>query len=321
METSKGSDMHKVIGIDIGGTSVKAGLFTAEGALEAAASMPTGALVGERAFADVAGMLFGLLREHGAQPSDVVGVGFDVPGPVDAGGNVGFLANIELDVDGLKAAMRKAFPQANLAFVNDANAAAVGEYWQGAGRELPSFALVALGTGVGAGVIANGRLVSGAFGTGGEIGHLTVVRDEPRACGCGGHGHLEQYASALGVVRAYREACARRGATPVELAGPTDTLAVFQAHRAGDEAAREAVSRMCDALGFAMAQVSAVVDPAAFLIGGGVGGGFDLFADELRAAFRTYCMPPCADARIIPAALGNAAALYGSAYLALAQAE
>lgn len=312
--------MEKVIGIDIGGTSVKAGLFTAEGRLEAVASMPTGVLVGQRAFAGVVDMLSALLRDAGTTADRVVGVGFDVPGPVDARGNVGFLANIELDADGLKAAMRNAFPQANLAFVNDANAAAIGEHWQGAGRGLPSFALVALGTGVGAGVVVDGRLVSGAFGAGGEIGHLTVARGETRSCGCGGHGHLEQYASALGVVRAYREACERLGTAPATLAGPTDTLAVFNVHRAGDQAAREAVSRMCDALGFAFAQVSAIVDPAAFLVGGGVGGGFDLFAGELRAAFRAYCMAPCADAQILPAALGNRAALYGSAYLALASA-
>ena len=307
--------MEKLIGIDIGGTSVKAGLFTCSGVLEATRAMPTGSLIGVRAFTEVIGMLDSLLAEGGAVRADVTGVGFDVPGPVDGAGNVGILPNIELDVAGLKAAIHAAFPQARVAFMNDANAAALGEYWQGAGAGLPSFVLVALGTGVGGGVVIDGKLVPGAFGTGGEIGHVTVDRGESRACGCGRRGCLEQYASASGVVRAYNEACASRGITPVTVSGPTDTLSVFEAHRAGDEAARVAVSRMCDCLGFALAQVSVVVDPAAYLIGGGMGEGFDLFAEELRASFQSYCMPTCSGVRILPAALGNQAALYGSAFL------
>ena len=309
--------MKKAIGIDIGGTSVKAGVFTREGVLEGTASVPTGRLVGEGDFARVLEMLRGLLAAHGAAPADVAGVGFDVPGPVDAAGNVKLLPNIELDAPALKEALSAAFPQAKLACANDANAAALGEAWQGAGRDLRSFVLVALGTGVGGGVVVDGRLVAGAFGAGGEVGHLTVNRDEPRTCGCGRRGCLEQYASASGVVRIYQEECARRDMRPVPLSGPTDSLAVFTAHRAGDAAAQAAISQMSDCLGFALAQMSVVLDPDAFLIGGGMGAGFDLFADELRAAFRLYCLHTCADARILPATLGNAAALYGSARLAL----
>ena len=309
--------MDKILGIDIGGTSVKAGLFTCEGVLEGTDSIPTGALVDASAFANVTRMLQALLAAHDATADEVAGVGFDVPGPVDAAGKVGMLANIALDVAGLKAAIHEAFPQAKLAFANDANAAALGECWQGAGRDLPSFVMVALGTGVGGGVVVDGRLVSGAFGTGGEIGHLTVNRNDPHACGCGRHGCLEQYASASGVVRAYQAECAQRGSDPVPLSGPTDSLAVFEACQAGDAAAHVAISQMCEHLGFALAQVSAVVDPAAYIIGGGMGEGFSLFADELRASFRSKCMSTCADARILPAVLGNRAALYGSAYLAL----
>ena len=310
-------DVQRVIGIDIGGTSVKAGVFSHAGTLEDTASIPTGSLVAERDFARVIEMLEGLLASCGATTADVTGVGFDVPGPVDSAGNVGVLPNIALDVAGFSAALHAAFPPAIIARSNDANAAALGEYWQGAGRDLTSFALVALGTGVGGGVVVDGRVVPGAFGAGGEFGHLTVNRDERVACGCGRYGCLEQYASASGVVRAYRAECAQREMQPVALAGPTDSLAVFEAHRAGDVAAKAAVSQMCDHLGFALAQVSTIVDPAVYLVGGGMGNGFDLFADELRAAYRAYSAPAFAKARILPAALGNRAALYGSAYLVL----
>ena len=308
--------MKKTLGIDIGGSSIKAGLFSCEGKLEGIARMATGTLTDAKSFARVVNELMRLLDMGNAAPADVVGIGLDVPGPVDEAGTVGMLPNISLDAEGLKCALSRAFPQAKLAFVNDVNAAALGELWQGAAKGASDFVLVALGTGVGSGVVVDGKLVPGAFGTAGEIGHLTVNKNEKLTCGCGRRGCLEQYASASGVVRSYRQACEQRGIAPVHLDGPTDTLAVFAAHRAGDTAARDAVSLMCDTLGFALAQVSTIVDPPLYLIGGGMGEGFDLFADELRKAFHTYCLPANANARITPAALGNEAAMYGSAYLA-----
>ncbi len=310
-------DMDKVLGIDIGGTSIKVGLFSTEGTLEAVTKIPTGEIVSEAAFAVVTEGLKALLAENGVTPQDVIAIGLDVPGPVDDEGKVGMLPNIELDPDGLQAAIRRTFVNATLAFVNDANAAALGELWQGTAKGANSFVLIAIGTGVGGGVIANGKLVSGAFGAGGEIGHVTVNRDETASCGCGRKGCLEQYASATGIVRSYRRECERLGTEPVALDGPTDTLSVFEAHRAGDEAAHSALAQMCDRLGYAMAQISVVADPQIYLIGGGVGGGFKLYADDLRAAFRRYCLAPSVATRILPASLGNDAAMYGCAYQAL----
>lgn len=309
--------MEYVFGIDVGGTSIKAGLFTAAGDLVAVTKIPTGSLVSEAAFAQLTEGLKGLLGAQSVDASSVVGLGLDIPGPVDAAGEVGMLPNISLDPKGLQAALGHAFPQAVLAFVNDANAATLGELWQGTARGTRSMVLVALGTGVGAGVVVDGKLVAGAFGAGGEIGHITVNRDETLVCGCGRTGCLEQYASAKGIVRMYREECELEGTEPVHLDGPTDTLSVFDAWRDGDRAAELALSSMTDYLGFALANVSCVLDPELYLIGGGVGEGFDLFADDLRAAFHHYCLSASSKARILPASLGNQAAMYGSAYLAL----
>ena len=313
--------MDKVLGIDIGGTSIKVGLFSTEGTLEAVNKIPTGEIVSEAAFAVVTEGLKALLAENGATPDDVIAIGLDVPGPVDDEGKVGMLANIELDPDGLQAAIKRAFKRANLAFVNDANAAALGELWQGTAKGASSFVLIAIGTGVGGGVVCNGKLISGAFGAGGEIGHVTVNRDETESCGCGRKGCLEQYASATGIVRSYKAECEKLGTEPVKLDGPTDTLSVFNAHRAGDKAAQKAISKMSDCLGYAMAQISTVVDPQIYLIGGGVGGGFKLYAEELRAAFRKYCLAPSVATRILPASLGNDAAMYGCAYEALLERD
>lgn len=311
--------MNKVLGIDIGGTSIKVGMFSVEGELQAVTKIPTGEIVSEAAFAVVTEGLKKLLEDNGATADDVVGVGLDVPGPVDDDGKVGMLPNIELDPEGLQAALKRTFTRANLAFVNDANAAALGELWQGTAKDAKSFVMVAIGTGVGGGVVTGGKIVSGAFGAGGEIGHITVNRDETASCGCGRKGCLEQYASASGIVRVYKQECAERGLEPVKLDGPTDTLSIFDAYRAGDEAAKAAISTMCDCLGYGMAQISTVVDPQMYLIGGGVGGGFNMYAEELRAAFRKYCLAPSASTRILPASLGNDAAMYGSAFMALQQ--
>ncbi len=309
--------MARILGVDIGGTSIKAGLFTEEGSLEATTKIPTGQVVGDPAFAAVVEGLKALIAENGLTPADVIAIGLDVPGPVDERGCVGMLPNVELDSDGLKAAIQKSFPDAVLAFVNDANAAALGELWQGAARDVESFVMIVIGTGVGGGVVVNGKVVGGAFGTGGEVGHITVNRDETVRCGCGRMGCLEQYASATGIVRIYEQVCNELGIEPVRLDGPTDTLSVFAAHRAGDAAAKKAISTMCDSLGFAMAQISAILDPSVYLIGGGVSGGFELFAEELGSAYRTYCLGSSVDAKILPASLGNNAAMYGCAYQAL----
>ena len=309
--------MQKVLGIDIGGTSIKVGLFSTEGKLEAVSKIPTGEIVSEAAFAVVTEGLKALLAENDATPDDVIAIGLDVPGPVDDAGKVGMLANIELDPEGLQAAIKRSFKNANLAFVNDANAAALGELWQGTAKGASSFVLIAIGTGVGGGVVSGGKLISGAFGAGGEIGHVTVNRDETSSCGCGRKGCLEQYASATGIVKSYKAACKRLGTEPVALDGPTDTLSIFNAQRAGDEAAAEAIATMADYLGYAMAQISVIVDPQIYLIGGGVGGGFNLYAKDLRAAFRKYCLAPSVETRILPASLGNDAAMYGCAYQAL----
>ena len=174
-----------------------------------------------------------------------------------------------------------------------------------------------MGTGVGGGVVTGGRLVAGAFGAGGEIGHITVERDEPLTCGCGRHGCLEQYASAKGVVRLYLEECERRGVTPVHVEHATDTLSVFKALAGGDECAGIAIDKMCDYLALAMSQISCVMDPELYLIGGGVAGAFATFAPRLRERFQALALSTCKDVRIEAAGLGNQAAMYGCAYEAL----
>ena len=309
--------MDMVLGIDVGGTSIKAGLFTPEGELLEERKIPTPALVDAVAYATVTEGLGKILAAHDATAADVIACGLDIPGPVADDGTVGLLANIKLDPEGFVGALSAEFPNASIAFVNDANAAALGEMWAGVAQGVSSYVLIALGTGVGAGVVVGGRLIAGSFGAGGEIGHITLNRDETRTCGCGRRGCLEQYASAQGIVRLYLEECERRGVTPVHVEHATDTLSVFRALAGGDECAKLAVDKMCDYLALAMSQISCIVDPEMYLIGGGVAGAFATFAPELREKFAEYALKPCKEARIEAAGLGNQAAMYGCAYEAL----
>ena len=309
--------MDKVLGIDVGGTSIKVGLFTPDGELLEERKIPTPALVDDDAYAVVTSGITRVLAAHDAAPADVIACGLDIPGPVADDGTVGFLPNIQLDPEGLVGAITATFPRATVAFVNDANAAALGEMWAGVAQGVSSYVLIALGTGVGAGVVVGGRLIAGSFGAGGEIGHITLNRDETRVCGCGRRGCLEQYASAQGIVRLYLEECERRGVTPVNVEHATDTLSVFRALAGGDECAKLAVDKMCDYLALAMSQISCIVDPEMYLIGGGVAGAFATFAPELREKFADYALKPCKEARIEAASLGNQAAMYGCAYEAL----
>ncbi len=309
--------MDMVLGIDVGGTSIKLGLFTPTGELLEERKVPTPALIDAAAYTVVTGGIKRVLAAHDASLEDVIACGLDIPGPVAEDGTVGMLANIELDPEGLIGAITAVLPRATVAFVNDANAAALGEMWAGVAQGVSSYVLIALGTGVGAGVVVNGRLVAGAFGAGGEIGHLTVNKDETLVCGCGRRGCLEQYASAKGIVRLYLEECDRRDVVPVQIEHSTDTLSVFRALASGDECAKVAVDRMCEYLAEAMSQISSVIDPAVYLIGGGVAGAFATFAPDLRRRFAERALATCRDARIEAAGLGNQAAMYGCAYEAL----
>ena len=309
--------METVFGIDIGGTAIKVGLFSTRGELLEERKIPTPALVDSVAYNVVIGGLRKILESHDSLCEDVIACGIDIPGPVADDGTVGMLPNIELDPDGLAEAISAALPNATVAVVNDGNAAAMGEMWAGSAQGVNNFCLIALGTGVGAGIVSAGKLVAGAFGNGGEIGHITVNPAEERVCGCGRRGCLEQYASAKGIVYLYLDACTRKGVTPVQVEHATDTLSVFRALAAGDDCARIAVDEMCDYLAFAMAQISCVSDPELFLLGGGVAGAFATFAPMLRERYKQYALSNCKNVRIEAASLGNQAAMYGSAFQAM----
>lgn len=301
------------VGIDIGGTSIKMGLVTSEGNVLATSKVRTGALDNEAAFAEVRDAVLALVGGAGIDADSPDGIGVDVPGVVLGDGTLVMAPNVTLDLDGLLACLREAFPAAVLSALNDANAAALGEAWMGSGDAAGSTVMVTLGTGVGAGVVIDGRVIAGAHGAAGEIGHLNVEPNETEACNCGCRGCLEQYASARGLIRLYHEECERDGAEPVEIAHATDALAVFEAARGGNAQAARACERVGRYLARALAATAVVADPDAFVIGGGMCGGWDTFGEACEEHYRELAIVACKDTPIRPATLGNDAGFIGAA--------
>ena len=201
---------------------------------------------------------------------------------------------------------------------NDANVAALGEMWQGGGKGYHDMVMVTLGTGVGGGIIVNGKMVYGVHGAGGEIGHMKVDNDETDVCGCGKKGCLEQYSSATGIVRLAKKALAQ-SAEPSKLRDLTEVTAkdIFDLARDKDALAMQCVETLGSYLGTAIANISAVVDPEVIVIGGGVSRAGDILIDTVRRYYRENAFHACRDAQFAVASLGNDAGIFGGAKLIL----
>ena len=306
-------------GIDLGGTTAKVGLFTTAGELLEKWEVPTDTShSGEYILANLAAAVRGKMEEKSLSAQQVEGVGVGVPGPVldsrivpivcanlGGWGNRNVAEDLSALLDGLPVLVG-----------NDANVAALGEIWMGAARGCRNAVMVTLGTGVGGGVIVNGKVIDGVHGAGGEIGHITVNPHETAVCGCGKRGCLEQYSSATGVVRCMNKLLEEDPDTPCVLRG-TDFAAkdVFDAARSGDVLAAREVDQMTATLGMALANIAAVVDPEMFLVGGGVARAGAVLFDPLVAHYRDTAFRSCRDIPIKAASLGNDAGIYGAVRL------
>ena len=303
-----------VFGIDIGGTTVKCGLFTADGDLLDKWEIPTDrSNGGENVEPDIAKAVNAKMEEKGIAKADVVGLGMGIPGPVLADGTV--LQCPNLGWGRFNAADKMAeLTGLTVKAGNDANVAALGEMWKGGGRGYANMVMVTLGTGVGGGLILNGKIVSGVNGAAAEIGHMIVNDHEEDQCGCGGHGHLEQYASATGIVRMAKKALAA-GKTDTSLAKIENLTAkdIFDEAKKGDAVALEMVDDLGKYLAQALAHVSAVVDPDAYVIGGGVSRAGQILIDAINKHYNKDIMKPLRDKKMVLAQLGNDAGIYGAA--------
>lgn len=307
-----------VFGVDVGGTTVKMGLFEAEGLLLDKWEIPTGtANGGEAILPDAAKSIREKMTEKGIEKETVEGVGIGVPGPVDAEGTVHVAVNLGWGVFNISRTLSELLDGMNVKAGNDANVAALGEMWKGGGQGYKNMVAVTLGTGVGGGIIVNGGILSGAAGAGGEIGHIHVEDNEEESCNCKNCGCLEQYASATGVVRLARRKLAACQETTVLKDGELSAKSVFDAVKAGDKVAKEVAEQFGFYLGKGLAAVAGVVNPEAFVIGGGVSKAGEVLFDYIKPSYEKFVFHASRDVDFKLATLGNDAGIYGAAKMVL----
>lgn len=305
------------IGVDIGGTTVKMGLFNVKGQVLDKWEIPTVTEdAGARVIPDIAKSILAKIGEKGIREEELAGIGVGAPGEVDADGVLKDAVNIGWKCFNIPEALRT-YINVSVKAANDANAAAFGEMWQGSGRGFHNIVVVTLGTGVGGGIIVDGRILNGATGSGGEIGHMHIEDNETEDCNCGNRGCLEQYASATGIARLARRRLAKDDKPSVLREGHISAKTVFDAVKEGDEVAIEIAEQFGEYLGKGLAMVASVVDPEMFIISGGVSKAGEILLSYITPAYKKYAFLQCKKARFAMAQLGNDAGIYGAAGLFL----
>lgn len=313
--------MRYGFGIDLGGTTVKLALFREAGEPVCKWEIPTEKSDGgSHILPDIANAIAECMEQRNIDRSQVLGIGICVPGPVMDDGTVNCCVNLGWGVFNVEQALRE-LTGLPVKAGNDANVAALGEYWMGGGKGFDSIVMVTLGTGVGGGIILDGKLLAGAHGCGGELGHMVMEPEEPEICGCGKHGCVEQYCSATGVVR-LAERYLRENPEESVLRDKVLTCKdVFDAAAQGDGAAKAITERFYDYLARFLANLCVVVDPQAIVIGGGVSKAGQVLCDGVRRHMQPYFFHGTRGVTIALATLGNDAGAWGAFKLALDMAQ
>ncbi len=307
----------RIFAADIGGTTVKLGMFTIEGELLDKWEIDTrkennGGFI----LPDIAASIKAKMESENIAKEDVIGIGVGAPGPVDKNGVIYKAVNLGWGVLNIKEELEKLTGVTVMAG-NDANVAALGEMWKGGGEGYSDLVVVTLGTGIGGGVIIDGRIVTGYKGAGGEIGHIHINDDETEVCGCGNKGCFEQYASATGIARLANRKLGSSNEDSVLRKCEINAKTVFDAVKAGDKLAMEIAEEFGEYLGKGLANVADVTNPEVFVIGGGVSKAGQVIIDYGQKNFKKYVFHACRDAKFVLAKLGNDAGIYGAAKLAL----
>ncbi len=306
-----------VFGVDIGGTTVKLGLFDTEGNLLDKWEIPTRTEeTGSYILPDIAKDIQQKIEEKQISKEMVVGVGVGAPGPIDNQGVVHRAVNLGWGVFSIKDTLEEILKVPVMAG-NDANVAALGEMWKGGGQGSSDLIVVTLGTGVGGGIIVDGKILTGATGAGGEIGHIHVEDNESETCGCGNMGCLEQYASATGVTRLANRKLKESERDSALRGGEVSAKTVFDAVKAGDSLAIEVAEEFGKYLGNCLAAIAGVVNPEAIVLGGGVSKAGEILIKYIKPYYEKNVFHGSRNVKFSLATLGNDAGIYGAAKLVL----
>ena len=307
-------------GIDLGGTTVKCALFQAEGSMVEKWEIKTRTENnGEQILPDSAKTILDKMQQRSIDKDEVIGVGIGVPGPVDENGELPCAVNLHWGRKNIEKELGEltGFP---VKAGNDANVAALGEMWKGGGQGAKNIIMVTLGTGVGGGIIVNEKIIAGAHGAGGELGHACVHPEETVPCNCGNKGCLEQYASATGIARLARMAMEHSTKESV-LREKSHVTAkdVFDAYKNQDALAQDVIEEFSEYLGKALAVFACVADPEIIVIGGGVSKAGPVLIQCVEEKFQKYAFSSCRAAKFALATLGNDAGVCGAAKLILSK--
>ena len=308
-----------VFGVDVGGTTVKLGLFDVEGTLIDKWEIPTHTEnEGCRILPEVAESIQAKMQEKGLHKDEVAGVGLGAPGPIDSQGVVYNAVNLGWKTFSIKDTLSGLLGM-NVMAGNDANVAALGEMWKGGGQGHKNVVAVTLGTGVGGGIIVEGKILTGTQGAAGEIGHIHVEDNETEHCNCKNCGCLEQYTSATGIVRLAKRRLAKDDMPSMLRKDNISAKTVFDAVKEGDALAIEVAEQFGDYLGKALGVIAGVLNPEVFVIGGGVSKAGEVLFDYILPSFKKTCFINCQNVEFALAKLGNDAGIYGAAKLVLAE--
>ncbi|KQX67171.1 MULTISPECIES: ROK family glucokinase [unclassified Paenibacillus] len=308
------------IGVDLGGTNIKVGICDEQGKLLHTFEGPTGAENGSDFVIErIAQYVRQIVEESPFEWEQVAGIGAGLAGFMDIPeGFVKFSPNLLWhNVPAKK--MLEEFLGKTVKIDNDANVAALGEAWAGSGAGIPNVVCYTLGTGVGGGIIINGKIYQGSTGMAGELGHMSVVPDiEAIQCGCGQMGCLETVSSATGIVRMANEAVERGEKTSLALHEKIEAKHVFDAAKSGDEVSLRIVNRAAYYIGRSMAAMAVIINPKRFILGGGVSKAGEILFQPIRETFKKYTPETASEGvEIVAATLGNDAGIVGAAGLNL----
>ncbi|MGP4061713.1 ROK family glucokinase [Halobacillus sp. H74] len=308
------------LGADIGGTTVKLAVLQEDGTIVEKWEIPTNTEEqGKSIPSDIAKAIDDKLGDLQIEKNNLAGIGAGAPGFVDT--KTGYIHEA-VNIGWKDFAFGERLSELTSLPVwvdNDANLAALGENWLGAGEGCSELIAVTLGTGVGGGIIANGNVLNGANGTAAELGHVTVVPDGGAPCNCGKTGCLETEASATGIVRKAKEVVEHYPESSLHktmASGQLTAKDVFEAVEAGDTAAGQVLKDVSDVLGMAIANMAIAINPEKIVIGGGVSQAGRLLLNPLEVAYRKYALRRTAEASSFDLAeLGNDAGVIGGCYL------
>lgn len=309
--------MKYCYGVDIGGTTVKMGLLDTAGEILDKWEIVTKTEdEGKAILPDIAESILAKTNERGLKKEDIVGVGVGVPAPVTEDGIVNGTANLGWTYKEVKKELEE-LTGLMAVIGNDANVAALGEMWKGGGCGEKNMVMITLGTGVGGGVIINGKVITGEHGAGGEVGHICVNYDEPDTCGCGNHGCLEQYASATGIVRLAKKKLAEESRETMLKKEKVTAKDVFDAVKAGDQVAVEIAEEFGRYLASGLVNLAVIADPAVFVIGGGVSRAGEILLPFIQKPYKEKAFFSNKEIRFTLATLGNDAGICGAAKMVL----